>query len=80
MASTVAEVVWIVGLLQKLCQYLPSATILRQHLTLQIAANPVFHKRTKHINIDCHFIKDKDSRWIDCHNRLRLINRVDVFT
>ncbi|GMI67901.1 hypothetical protein HRI_000459300 [Hibiscus trionum] len=61
MASTTTEVVWLRGLLQELGfeQKEPTTVYSDSQAALQIAANPVFHERTKHIEIDCHFIREK---------------------
>ncbi|WMV28413.1 hypothetical protein MTR67_021798 [Solanum verrucosum] len=61
LASTVAEVVWLVGLFKELGVQvrLPVHIHSDSKSAIQIAANPVFHERTKHIDIDCHFIREK---------------------
>ncbi|KAH0749429.1 hypothetical protein KY290_028661 [Solanum tuberosum] len=61
LASTVAEIVWLVGLFKELGvkMKLPVPVYSDSKSAIQIAANPVFHERTKHIDIDCHFIREK---------------------
>lgn len=56
-----AEVVWVTNLYKELGVTLIEPTLIHcdNKSALQIAANPVFHECTKHIEIDCHFIREK---------------------
>ena len=66
MASTVVEVSWIIGLFRELDMpiVLPIVIYSDSTAAIQIASNPVFHERTKHIDIDCHFIREKIQKGI----------------
>lgn len=61
MASAASEVVWTVRLLEELgiTNLKPVTLHCDNQSALHIAKNPVFHERTKHIEIDCHFTRDK---------------------
>ncbi|XP_069155783.1 uncharacterized mitochondrial protein AtMg00810-like [Solanum lycopersicum] len=66
MTSTVSEVTWIIGLFRGLDMPLTLHVVIHNDSTaaIQIASNPVFHERTKHIDIDCHFVREKIQRGI----------------
>lgn len=61
MASAACEVTWLVRLLEELgVNNLTSVTLhCDNQSAIYIAKNPVFHERTKHIEVDCHFTRDK---------------------
>ena len=61
MASLSYELVWVKQLLQELkfCEIQILKMYCDNQVALHIASNPIFHKRTKHIEIDCHFIREK---------------------
>ncbi|XP_020258252.1 uncharacterized protein LOC109834628 [Asparagus officinalis] len=61
MALLCCELVWLKTLLQDL--HISHSEPITLHCdnkaALHIATNPVFHERTKHIELDCHFVRDK---------------------
>ena len=61
MASTASELTWIKQLLEELNFKIggPMQMFCDNNAARHIASNVVFHERTKHIEVDCHFIREK---------------------
>ena len=61
MVLATCELIWLRHLLQELRfgKDEQMKLICDNQVALHIASNPVFHERTNHIEVDCHFIKDK---------------------
>lgn len=60
MASVACEITWVLQLLEDLkVEHSRPAMFCDNQTTLYIAVNPVFHERTKHIEVDCHLVRDK---------------------
>ncbi|GAA0179164.1 transmembrane signal receptor [Lithospermum erythrorhizon] len=60
MASVTCELKWLKGLLKcfGVPHTRPSGLVCDSQSAIHLAQNPVFHERTKHIEIDCHFLRD----------------------
>ncbi|GKB58819.1 retrovirus-related pol polyprotein from transposon TNT 1-94, partial [Tanacetum coccineum] len=83
MALTCCEVTWLVSLLKDLrIKDLGPVDLKCDNLaTIHIASNPVFHDRTKHIEVDCHYVKDQIKLGLVKPSYVSTIEQVaDVFT
>lgn len=61
MAAATCELKWLKGLLSSLgVEHVdPMHLYCDSQSALHIANNPVLHERTKHIEVDCHFVRDE---------------------
>ena len=61
MASIACEITWMMQLLKdlKIEHHKPTMLFCNNQAALYIATNHVFHERTKHIEVDCHLVRDK---------------------
>lgn len=61
MRRVIAEITWLVRLLGDLSTPLALSILVHSdsQAAIHIATNPVFHKRTKHVELDCHFMRQQ---------------------
>ncbi|GJX02846.1 ribonuclease H-like domain-containing protein [Tanacetum coccineum] len=61
LASVTSEVIWILKILKDLNSnnLLPVKVFCDNNSAIKIAANPIFHERTKYLEIDLHFVREQ---------------------
>jgi len=60
MANATSEVVWMRNLLTSVKVSVPTAHLYCDNqAALHISVNPVFHERTKYIEVDCRFVRER---------------------
>ncbi|CAN6548755.1 unnamed protein product [Malus baccata var. baccata] len=83
MASTACQLIWLKSLLFDLGFHSkePISMFCDNQAAMHIASNPVFHERTKHIEVDCHYVRAQvQSNIINTHYTRSHDQLADIFT
>ena len=61
MATITSDLLWVKSFLASMCIFgsTPMQLFCDDEAALHIGKNPVFHERTNHIEIGCHFIRER---------------------
>jgi len=74
MAHATCEIVWLRNLLMLDFRQLgPMPIHCDNQSAIYIAQNPIFHERTKHIEIDCHFVTDAWAKNVPVHTVFKAV-------
>jgi len=83
MSLACSEIIWLRGLLAELdfSETDPTPLHVDNASAIQITANPVYHERTKHIEVDCHSIREAfEARIITLPHISTDLQIADIFT
>lgn len=84
MVATASEITWLRLLLHELghsSNDKPTTLFCDNQAAIHIATNPVFHERTKHIEVDCHFVREKILNKVIVTAYIRSSDQIaDIFT
>lgn len=77
-AHEICEVLWIKRLLEdlKISNPLPMKVFCDNKGAISVAHNPIFHDRTKHVEVDKHFIKEKLDNGLICMPYIPTIEQI----
>lgn len=83
LGSMSCEVAWVIMILTelKIDKLLPVEVFCDNSYAIKLALNPFFHEKTKHFEVDCHFVRDRVSKGLIKSTKIESENQVaDIFT
>ncbi|XP_054813357.1 secreted RxLR effector protein 161-like [Prosopis cineraria] len=83
LSVAILEVIWVLGVMKDLG--FQNVDLVKVYCdskaAIHIANNPIFHERTKHIEVDCHFVREKlQQKIISLHHVCSAEQEADVLT